>query len=215
MKRRATLGAVLLVVGVLLGGTILRAPVAEAMAVLLTREQNLDVDGNIKIHEQGTANVNIGATDKGHLANIDNSTGKFSFDANGNLRIVDGSGAEPVAFNCNLTFASGQIGAGGACYSVPAGKRLVIQRVSVSGTLPSPQVVEGANLFIGSTFDTVLVPMHDEGPWDNGVHEISVGSADLTAYAGPGDTVGCAADRSGGASSAIVYYHVTGLLIGT
>jgi hypothetical protein len=64
MRRRAALGALLLIgVGVLLGATVFRADIAQATGldkpVTPVLEQNLDGSGNIKVHEQGTANVNV------------------------------------------------------------------------------------------------------------------------------------------------------------
>jgi hypothetical protein len=59
--RRAIIPALLLVLlSVVLGATVFREQVAHAAsAVLKVREQNLDAQGNIKVHEQGTANVNV------------------------------------------------------------------------------------------------------------------------------------------------------------
>jgi hypothetical protein len=82
MRRRATISALLLVgVGVVLGMTVFRADIAQATGLaqsvtvnntttnpvpvdvtntsLAVREQNLDGSGNVKVHEQGTANVNV------------------------------------------------------------------------------------------------------------------------------------------------------------
>jgi hypothetical protein len=71
--KKAIIPAFLLVLGsTVLGATVLREPLARAAvpiaSVLVTndasrpvpvREQNLDRDGNIKVHQQGTANVNV------------------------------------------------------------------------------------------------------------------------------------------------------------
>lgn len=73
MRQRAVTGALLLVgAGVALGATVFRTDIAEAtgLAQAVTvdntpanavpvREQNRDGNGNIKVHEQGTANVNV------------------------------------------------------------------------------------------------------------------------------------------------------------
>jgi hypothetical protein len=73
MRRQAGIGALLLVgVGVALGATVFRADIAQATGLAQSvtvnnaasdpvpvREQNLDGGGNIKVHEQGTANVNV------------------------------------------------------------------------------------------------------------------------------------------------------------
>lgn len=71
--KRALIPAFLLLLGsTILGATVLREPLAQAAipiaSVFVTndaanpvpvREQNLDADGNLKVHEQGTANVNV------------------------------------------------------------------------------------------------------------------------------------------------------------
>jgi hypothetical protein len=72
MRKTVILGIALLVTSVVvLGGTVFRTQVADAtnlMSVFVTndashpvpvREQNTDANGNIKVHEQGTANVNV------------------------------------------------------------------------------------------------------------------------------------------------------------
>jgi hypothetical protein len=73
MKRQTGIGALLLVsVGVVLGATVFRSDIAQATGLAQSvtvnntpaqavpvREQNLDGSGNIKVHEQGTASVNV------------------------------------------------------------------------------------------------------------------------------------------------------------
>ena len=73
MQRKATISALLLVcVGVVLGATVFRTDIAQATGLAQSvtvnntpaeavpvREQNLDGNGNVKVHEQGTANVNV------------------------------------------------------------------------------------------------------------------------------------------------------------
>jgi hypothetical protein len=73
MRRRAIIGALLLIgVGIVLGTTLFRADIAQATGLAQSvvvgntaanpvpvREQNLGGSGNIKVHEQGTANVNV------------------------------------------------------------------------------------------------------------------------------------------------------------
>src|SRR6266566_8158075 len=58
--RKAIIPALLLVlVSVVLGATVFREQVANAAATLMVRETNTDAQGNIKVHEQGIANVNV------------------------------------------------------------------------------------------------------------------------------------------------------------
>jgi hypothetical protein len=69
MRKALVLGISLLVASVVLGGTVFRQQVAEAASMLSVfvtndashpvpvREQNVDANGNVKVHEQGRAAV--------------------------------------------------------------------------------------------------------------------------------------------------------------
>jgi hypothetical protein len=62
VQRRAVIGALLLVgLGVVLGATVFRTDIARAAGLAqppqAVREQNLDGNGNIKVHEQGSVPV--------------------------------------------------------------------------------------------------------------------------------------------------------------
>jgi hypothetical protein len=73
MRRQAIIGALVLIgLGVVLGGTVLRDQVASARSLAQSvvvsntsaqavpvREQNLDTNNDVKVHEQGTADVNV------------------------------------------------------------------------------------------------------------------------------------------------------------
>jgi hypothetical protein len=64
MRRQAIIAALLIVgVGVVLGATVFRADIAQATGLdkqaTPVREINLDADRNIRVHEQGTARVNV------------------------------------------------------------------------------------------------------------------------------------------------------------
>jgi len=56
MRRNVIVGGlVTIAASMVLGSTVFREEVAQAaQAILLVREQNVDADGNIKVHEQGT-----------------------------------------------------------------------------------------------------------------------------------------------------------------
>jgi hypothetical protein len=109
MRRQAITGSLLLMgVGVVLGMTVFRTDIAQATGLAQSvtvdntpsnpvpvREQNLDGSGNIKVHEQGTAQVDASST--------------------------------PAREAVEQELA---IHTSGECFTVPAGKRLVIQEVS-------------------------------------------------------------------------------------
>ena len=150
--KRALIPAFLLVLGsVVLGATVFREPLAHAAgAVGITsvavandkehaipvREQNLDANGNIKVHEQGTVTfgisstantVNLGTADhtlldsaSTKLTSIDSQTSKLKFDSNGNLETapqqapantacgspISMSAGDDLTLNCNQVNAS-------------------------------------------------------------------------------------------------------------
>jgi hypothetical protein len=85
MRQRAFIGALLLVlVGIVLGATVFRSDIAQATGLaqavtvqntpLPVREQNLDTNGNLKVHEQGTAIVSVASlkpvTDGGNARTV-------------------------------------------------------------------------------------------------------------------------------------------------
>jgi hypothetical protein len=101
--RRALIPAFLLLLGsTVLGATVLREPLASAATSISSlaaggsapvTEQNVDTNGNIKVHEQGVANVNLTSAGQGaldnanaHLASIDAQTSKLNFDGSGDLK---------------------------------------------------------------------------------------------------------------------------------
>jgi hypothetical protein len=123
-----------------LGATVFREQVAHAAsAVLQVREQNLDPQGNIKVHEQGTANVNVtNATVSVHEQGL--TATRSANDEVAVTKTID----EESAIECPKDI-----------YTVPQGKQLVIQYVSSanagpglgpSGSGPSAEIVSGSVL---------------------------------------------------------------------
>jgi len=105
--RRAIFWAfLLLLASILLGATVFRDQIANATGSAPVTETNIDSNGFIRVHEQGTANVSgtfgisssantvsLSADDRAkvdlenqHLANIDAQTAKLNFDGDGNLK---------------------------------------------------------------------------------------------------------------------------------
>jgi hypothetical protein len=117
--RRAIIPALLLVlVSVVLGATVFRERVAHAAATLMVREQNTDANRNIKVHEQGTADVRVtgGAVDVGSTPvatelRQDTNTGLGTHVCFSNSPIV----ASSLALSAIGNSASFEFRAGGAC----------------------------------------------------------------------------------------------------
>ena len=93
------------------------------------REQNLDGQ-NIRVHEEGTANVNV--LDSNH---------------------------QPFQTHLNAFLDDGEFD-GSASYTVPAGKRLVVQYLSVSAGVPPD---EGVSIDFVAGSDPGSVPLLSGG----------------------------------------------------
>jgi hypothetical protein len=111
--RRALIPALLLVLlSVVLGATVFREPVAwAAQAVDATIIGPLDGNGNVRVHEQGTANV----------------------------RVTDNPARSPFVTVRPLSLADGDASAFGPVATVPLGKRLVIDYISGRMNVPTGQ----------------------------------------------------------------------------
>jgi hypothetical protein len=114
MRRNAIhAGLSLIAVAMFLGATLFREEVAQAAsAILNVQEQNTDANGNIKVHEQGTATVNVSNT----VATDD----KFA------------PGMEPARFG-PVELDQGDIFGTPVVPAVPAGKTFIVTYLNVEG----------------------------------------------------------------------------------
>jgi hypothetical protein len=95
MRRSVVAAILVLLAGTVLGGTVFRAPIGYAatapsslLNVFVTndpmhpvpvREQNLDTNGNIKVHEQGTAAVHVDNLPATQAVTVSRPATAFSF----------------------------------------------------------------------------------------------------------------------------------------
>jgi len=101
MRKRLITAFLLVVAAIVLGSTVFREQIVSAATtpfqnVVVTNTSTnpvpvqqvgtstTSVSGTVGI-DSGKNTVNIGSTDSGHLANIDNAVGKLNFDGSGNL----------------------------------------------------------------------------------------------------------------------------------
>ncbi len=179
MRRRAIIGALLPIgVGVVLGATVFRTDIAQAtgLAQAVTvdntaanpvpvKEQNTDPNaaGAIKVHEQGTAQVDASST--------------------------------PAREAVERELAIHTLG---ECFTVPAGKRLVIQEVSGQALVhtgdSSAWVIQVA--FGGSPNVHFLIAPDTRLPAPNTGYDTLLFSEPTTIYADGGANV-CALDYNG------------------
>jgi hypothetical protein len=143
----------LLVVGsAVLGATVFREPIARAaQATATTIVGPLDSNGNVKVHEQGTATVSgtvgisssantVGLdptasgqldTANAHLANVDSATSKLTFDADGNLKTAD-SMSSPASFVFSPVYSVDAGGTPGGIQTIQFGRVVRVSLFNVS-----------------------------------------------------------------------------------
>jgi hypothetical protein len=129
-----------------------------------------------------------------------NGTSKANVD-NGKLRIGDGNGALTVdgrirefgtPVHLNYQDALDSDGAIHLLYTVPSGKRLVIETVSLNVNLPGATTVRGAFVSAQGSSLRLFIPLDEASP---GSAELE-GTEQVRAYAPPGDHVGIVVDLS-------------------
>jgi hypothetical protein len=124
-----------LLLGIVLGATVFRAPVVwAAQAISATIVGPLDANGNVKVHEQGTATVSVsnGATAPVPVFDVAGAT-RQPFQVSGTTTAVDGSTENST------------------CTQVPAGKRLVIQYIDGAGFLTTQLWAADISTTVGGT----------------------------------------------------------------
>ncbi|SRR6266496_3376713 len=195
MRKRAVVGALLLVVvAMVLGGTVFRDQLASARSLaqdvtinntpaqpVPVREQDLDTSGNIRVHEQGTAQVagTVGINPGANGVVVDNAASKPV------PVTVHEPPLEPVQERVTVGLGAGESDEQVPVYTVPAGKRLIVEFVSANGALDGDALVlaevkVGSGLFV----PRVTLPLtrtRDFGPF--------AAAEQVTLYAEPGQTV--------------------------
>jgi hypothetical protein len=174
MQRPVLIGAFLLVgLGVVLGATVFRADIAQATGLAQSvtvnntaadpvpvREQNLDGSGRIRVHEAGTANVNV----TNSSLSVDGTVG-IDQSANG-VHEVNSVASSPLTRTAFASFGSGNPGAFNAevdLYTVPSGQRVVVTYAAATVNIPNGEhaVLSILSGEFGSTRG--VLPLTDQG----------------------------------------------------
>jgi hypothetical protein len=175
---------VLLLVGsALLGATVLREPIAWAKQIVEAEiVAPLDANGNVKVHEQGTAQVagTVGINGAANNVTVDNSA------ASPVPVTVQQQPLEPVQVTGTVSIHEGEFDQQEPLYTVPAGKLLIIDFVSASGGHTQDTAIARAEVQVGAGFFTPrvnlpLIEARDAGPF--------AAAEDVTLYAQAGQTV--------------------------
>jgi len=214
MHRPALIGALLLVgVGVVLGATVFRADIAQATGLapsvtvvntaadpVPVREQNLDGSGRIRVHEGGTASVNV----TNSSVTVDGTVG-IDQSANG-VHEVNSLAVSPFTRSAFTSFGSGNPGAFNAdlsLYTVPAGQRVVITYAAAKVIVPGG---EHATLTIRNGGTTRgFLPLTDAGSFNiqPPATELFTGGGLVNIVYNPGDEIVVNAFRSQGDGDSI------------
>ena len=161
MSRSIFWAFLLLLASSVLGATVFSDQIANASSqdkpATPVLEQNVDANGNIRTHEQGTANVALGAADaarldaanskldiaNGQLANVASQTAKLTFDGGGNLKTAP-QGAQTVHVENTVVtsavrpnsfaFADGINVDAGQSHTFVLSTAMVVSLIAVGGT---------------------------------------------------------------------------------
>jgi hypothetical protein len=174
------------------------AGAAPAPTVQNVREQNLDSQGNIKVHEQGIPSVSLTGDPRVGLDPILGNTVKIDTNAN-TVKIDPTAGAVPTMAADNPAFTPVKatagtffVGGGAIVYTVPAHEELVIEEVSANvgsdhGT-PDPLVIFKESTRSGGpflSFSLPLTPLVAQG------EQLAAAMTETRIYADPGTDVVC------------------------
>jgi hypothetical protein len=131
MKTKA-LTSVLIAIGlsILLGATVFRDQIAQAAGIVSANITGpLDAQGNVKTHEQGTANVNV-------------TNATVPVHEQGSVSVSDPELEHPLRLSLDDAFAS---------YEVPQGRALMIEYVNC----PSSPIIVNSGICILSVHDSL------------------------------------------------------------
>jgi hypothetical protein len=210
MHRPALIGALLLVgVGVVLGATVFRADIAQATGLapsvtvvntaadpVPVREQNLDGSGRIRVHEGGTANVNV----TNSSLTVDGTVG-IDQSANG-VHEVDSVASSPLSREGFASFGAGNPGAFNAevdLYTVPSGQRVVVTYAAATVNIPNGEhaILSILSGQFGSTRG--VLPLTDQGSFAvSGPNEFLTGGGPVNIVYDAGEHIVVHAFRSTG-----------------
>jgi hypothetical protein len=201
--KKCSFVALLLVGATVLGATVLREPIAHAAQTTATTIVGpLDANGNVKVHDQGTSDVNV-----------TNSTVPVHEEGTSSVAVTNGPATQPVQVSdgFQLTGSSGLK----LSYTVPDGKRLVLEYAAADARGPN-----GDKLFIdfidggdpnGPTI--VFLPLEFQGDFFG--EDRYTASEPVRAYVEGGHQVAVEVDQTSEPDLATFRWTLSGYLIDT
>lgn len=206
MVRRFALALALLAAGGV-AATLLGLGTAGAggpSSVQTVREQNVDAQGNIKVAEQGTPSVSLTGSPRvgleptlGNTVKIDPNVNTVKIDPTAGAiptTATDNPAFSPVVTSARAEWAEGQFVTSRVVYTVPSGRELVIEQISIvteedlSAAFFQVLGTEGSPV----SFALSTTPQLTSGGSPAG----SIGDMQTRIYAPPGSDVVCQAERN-------------------
>jgi hypothetical protein len=190
--KKMHIAALVIVVATILGATVLREPIANAASsVSATIVGPLDAQGNVKTHEQGTANV----------------------------AVTNAPASHPLEVSGVISLADGQVFGDQYPYTVPAGKRLVIEYLTAKAYVPtgSDQQVQ-IQLFDSTSRSApqrvlTFLPVRDI-PFDGGDFTNYFASEEVRGYVEAAHEIRVYYGRNRGAGGqALLFWTLSGYLV--
>jgi hypothetical protein len=205
MRHQAIIGGLLIVaVGVVLGATVFRTDIAQATGLspsvtvantasnpVPVLEQNVD-GKNIRVHEEGTANVNVSGT--------------------ASTRSADNPAFQPVRLVTGGLCGSNDQCDNGPGFTVPAGKTLVVEFASLYALLPLGQNAKFTLIDDGGGPD--LSQFADVIP-DEQAGAVHVANQTMRAYLDSGHTLEITVEQFGATGSGRWHAEISGYLVDT
>ncbi|HTO69734.1 MAG TPA: hypothetical protein VMR31_07720 [Myxococcota bacterium] len=128
----------------------------------------------------------------------------------------DNRARQPLSFRASISVLPGaENGFARPAYTVPAGKRLVIEHVSAIGNVASPEQVFTITVYADSGSVYTYLPVTNLSAQEDAPtrHDV-VASQPLTMYVDPGDSVDIEISSDGGANGVLsMSVSVTGYLV--
>ena len=193
-----------------------------------TQTQNVNVVNTptVSAQQNGTWNVGINGTPTVSVSNfpattnvgIDSSANTVKVDSTNPLSVrdVDNPARQPYANLRTIILDAGQAGSTIFFSDVPAGKRLVIEEISVRGYAPTGQVWQFATFSVehnGNEIDfDVQVNPRGTNPYDAGQDQFS-GSQQVRLYSDPGSQPSFIAQRNASTGSARLTMSISGYFV--
>jgi hypothetical protein len=163
-----------------------------------------DAGGNLKVTSQGTSTVS-GSVSVSNFPTTQSVTGTVKIDPSGNTVRTSSAAPQPFIIETVLTFSDGQSNLSCCGFTVPAGKRLVIEFVSVRSGGGAALTNVMLSTYVGSTFAGFDLALDQHQPVP-GVSQL------VKIYADGGTRVGLQAGRNGSSGSQNVVYDISGTL---